>query len=760
MKHVEGRALDKVIAEKKTLAERLALLPHVIDVADALAYAHSNRVIHRDLKPANVLVGAFGETVVIDWGLAKDLRDPTSDDDDEVGPTRGGDGELTVLGHAIGTPAYMPPEQARGEVVDERADVYALGAMLYHLLVGAMPFADTKPQSAQELLSHVTGGAPTALDELEPDAPPELRTIVHKAMARDAAARYSTAEALAEDLRRFETGQLVSAHEYSTGALLRRWVRRHRASVGIAAVAVIALATVGVISVQRISAERSHAQEQQKIAEKNRAEVEGLFDFMLIDLHTKLAPIGKLELLDMVARKATAYYAQRGVEEDSPETARNRLAALVNAGDVLREKGDLAGALEQFHSALASAQQMVEREPDDLQLRHELAVGHERVGDTLQMQGDLDGALAKYRIAHELLAELAAKDPSSRGWRLEAALARARIGDVLRMRGDLSGAFEQHRLVMVTLEELVAEDPADVRARRQVSLGHTSLGDVLREMGDLNGAFVELSMARAIAERMAEKDPTNTQWQRDVAVNCERLGGLLQLKGDLDGALENYRTSLASAKRLAERDPSNTRWQRDLSFGHANVGAVLQARGDLDSALEELRAALAIHERLVNLDSSNADWQRDIAVIHRWTGAVLAERSTHDEAVQHYRSALAVLEPLAKSAPGNVQLRNDVAATHLQLAALLKRRGETEAARQLLRRCGDSYAATGSAPDDFYNAACCYGQVEDIDRGFAMLDKAIDLGYRNADWMEQDADLAPLRTDPRWKATIERARAK
>jgi serine/threonine protein kinase len=125
MKLQRGESLDRKLAACVQLAERLALLPNVVAVVDAIAYAHGARVIHRDLKPENVLVGEFGEAVVIDWGLAKSLVAPRRSAP-EIAARSGNDG--TVVGSVIGTPAYMAPEQARGEVVDARADVYALGS--------------------------------------------------------------------------------------------------------------------------------------------------------------------------------------------------------------------------------------------------------------------------------------------------------------------------------------------------------------------------------------------------------------------------------------------------------------------------------------------------------------------------------------------------------------------------------------------------------------------------------------------------------
>src|SRR5262249_13819360 len=140
MKLVVGRSLDVEIAARETLRERLTLLPNVIAVVDALAYAHSERVIHRDLKPSNVLIGAFGETVVIDWGVARDLA---RGDRDSGSAELAIDAELTAAGGVVGTPAFMSPEQARGDEVDARADVYSLGALLYHVLAGTAPYSGT-----------------------------------------------------------------------------------------------------------------------------------------------------------------------------------------------------------------------------------------------------------------------------------------------------------------------------------------------------------------------------------------------------------------------------------------------------------------------------------------------------------------------------------------------------------------------------------------------------------------------------------------
>ena len=227
MKFVSGRTLKAAIAEAASWRARLALLPHVIAVADAVGYAHSLGIIHRDLKPSNVVVGEFGETVVVDWGLARDLRGAV----EEPGPVepapevtaRGSSDTNTGAGGIIGTPGYMAPEQAAGEVVDARADVYALGALLYEVLAGVPPYVGT---TVAEILAAVRSGPPRSLALVVPGLPLDLVALVDKAMARAPVDRYADGRGVAEDLRRFQTGQLVSAHTYGVGARALRVLAR------------------------------------------------------------------------------------------------------------------------------------------------------------------------------------------------------------------------------------------------------------------------------------------------------------------------------------------------------------------------------------------------------------------------------------------------------------------------------------------------------------------------------------------------------
>lgn len=227
MKLIEGRSLAELIEDSAVIGERLRLLPHVAAVADTMAYVHSRGVIHRDLKPSNVIVGDFGETVVVDWGLAKRVSvasGPAHSSDD-----RSDSGALTRDGAVLGTPQYMAPEQASAGDADARSDVYAIGGILFHVLTGQPP----RPHSGDGAVAVPIEPTPS-VHELEPRVPRELVAIVDRSLDVEPAARYEDCRTLVEDLRRFERGQLIAAYRYSRIELVRRWLKKQRMRLALA----------------------------------------------------------------------------------------------------------------------------------------------------------------------------------------------------------------------------------------------------------------------------------------------------------------------------------------------------------------------------------------------------------------------------------------------------------------------------------------------------------------------------------------------
>lgn len=222
MEFVEGRTLDEILLEELTSVFRTGPGPRLtreskvrmmIRVAEAVHVAHRMGIIHRDLKPANIVVDAADEPHVTDFGLAKEVESVSF---------------LTSTGTAMGTPYYMPPEQARGDVhsLDPRTDIYALGAVLYHALTLKLPFMD---ETGAAVLRRVIDDEPEAPRRIDPTIDRGLERVIFKAMAKEKAARYETAADFARDLERCLAGEKVSAKGPTPVATVKKWVRRRPA---------------------------------------------------------------------------------------------------------------------------------------------------------------------------------------------------------------------------------------------------------------------------------------------------------------------------------------------------------------------------------------------------------------------------------------------------------------------------------------------------------------------------------------------------
>jgi serine/threonine protein kinase len=248
-----------------------------------VAYAHSREVVHRDLKPENIMLGDFGETVLLDWGLAR------MEGMDEGSVTPAGPEELrkraerrlraqgvntsrlTLDGSVMGTPAYMPPEQASGKLteIDERSDVYSLGAILYEIITGKQPYTG---DSALEVIDAVLAGPPTKIGALCPEAPPELVSVCEQAMARERDNRIASSKELGDEITAWRDGRALRSYRYSAWEHVRRVMRGHWDAAGVAAIALVALLGFGLWSYNRIHAENDDLQNAKAAAEREHNE--------------------------------------------------------------------------------------------------------------------------------------------------------------------------------------------------------------------------------------------------------------------------------------------------------------------------------------------------------------------------------------------------------------------------------------------------------------------------------------------------------
>jgi eukaryotic-like serine/threonine-protein kinase len=267
MKVVRGRTLREALRECSTLRERLRLLPQFASLCQAIAFAHSRGVIHRDIKPENVMLGEFGETVVLDWGIAKlkQTDQPVSTASEPPPPPS--DWLRTSVGSLVGTPAYMSPEQALGQVdvVDERSDVWSLGAVLYELLTGQALVGSGSPQA---ILTVILAGKYKPPLEVDDAIPRELVAICTRALQRNPENRYPGARELAAELESFQSGARVGAYSYTSWELLARFARRNKALLSAAAIVfVLSIVAAAVSSAYYRKELRAHRVAQYHMAQ-------------------------------------------------------------------------------------------------------------------------------------------------------------------------------------------------------------------------------------------------------------------------------------------------------------------------------------------------------------------------------------------------------------------------------------------------------------------------------------------------------------
>jgi serine/threonine protein kinase len=749
MRFIRGDSLKEAIAAfhsdeslkrdpgKRSLALR-KLLRRFGDVCNAIDYAHGRGILHRDLKPGNVIVGKHGETLVVDWGLAKAMgRAEVRSDTGErtLMPSSASGSAATLHGSALGTPAYMSPEQAAGDLdkLGPRSDVYSLGATLYCLLTGKPAFEGTK---IGEMLRDVQKGTFPPPCHVDPSIDKALEAVCLKAMATSPAGRYASAHALAEDLERWSADEPVSAWREPWARRARRWARRNRSLVTAASAAVL-MAVVGLSAVLAVQARANTA-----LDAKNRALDRANTDLRLANERETKA---NTDLRESNRQKDEANSALAGANvrvQARFELARDAIRTFksgVEQDETLKEdrlkplRDKLLGSARQFYDRLGA---LLEGQADAAS-KAVLAESYLELGELIDLIGQRPEALAAFKKAVAIRRELAAAPGAGPSERVELARALNDQGLEAQVLNDHAGGlaaheearalveplangpgatlaarralgFAHHGAAMAlettgkTLEalaayrrarevrELLARDPAAVPADRlQLAYSISNVGGLLAKTGDNAGAMAEHRKSQELRRALVAESPAGTHYRADLAVSYSWIGGLLESTGDTAGAMAEFRKYQDLMRALVAERPAVSQYRRELAVSHSRIGDLLRKAGARAEAMAEFRKHQELMRVLVAESPTVADYRRELALCSNKIALILESTGDNAEALVERRRGLEIRQSLVDESPAIPMYRRDLAVSHGHVGNLLEAFGDTAGALAEFRKTQD-----------------------------------------------------------------------
>jgi serine/threonine-protein kinase len=692
MRFIQGDSLKDAIRQfheadrpgrdpgQRSLAFR-ALLRRFIDVCNTVAYAHSRGVLHRDLKPANVMLGKFGETLVVDWGLAKVISH--SEEATEAGEVTLRPASAvcvvapTEAGAVVGTPAYMSPEQAGGQLarIGPVSDAYSLGATLYELVTGQAPFGGG---DVLEILLKVRAGRFSRPRQVNGGVPPALEAICLKAMALKPEERYATAQDLATDIEHWLADEPVSAYREPLGERLRRWRRRHQALVtGATAVlltAVVMLAAgAWLIWQQKQAADHNLTQLRRavdttvtKVADNPRLR-EGNFHELRKELLEYMVP-----LYEEITRQ----------KQSDPELEAERGLAYGRLAIVRSEMGYTSQALADYERAATIFQQLAAAFPTVPRYRKHWATTLGNQGILLKTMGRDWEAEAAYRRALDLQEQLAADFPKVAGYRQDYARSLFNRGYLLRETGHFPKAEASFRQALDLQEQLAADFPNEPQYRRDWALSLRNWGLLLRDWGRSREAEAASRRALDLQQQLAATFPTVPEYRQDRARSLDVLCSLLREMARLPEAEACSCQALELTKQLADDFPAAPEYRWDWARTLHQRGLLLHAMDRLTEAEAVYGQALELRKKFANDFPNKPRYRQEWADSLHAYGVLLHGRGRLTEAETTYRQALDLRKKLATDFPTMVDYRESLALSLHDLGLLLyatDRRPEAEA---------------------------------------------------------------------------------
>jgi serine/threonine-protein kinase len=676
MRLVRGETLKTAIERHHGLpaadrpAELRRLLRRLVDVCNAIAYAHSRGVVHRDLKPANVLLGPFGETLVVDWGLAKaGLGRPAADDattDPTIHPSAPG-GEATRAGAALGTPGYMSPEQATGDPhVGPATDVFGLGAILYSVLTGRKPFEGT---TVEDEVAQTRKGVFPLPRELNRDVPAALDAVCRKALAFAPADRYPSPLALAADLERWLADEPVGVFRDPWPVRAGRWARRHRTPVAAGAVLLVTAAVgFGLGSAllwreeRRTRDEYDRAEREHQIAERNfettRATIlemgrqieaieTGADESQRADRQRKAA-------LDTVRAEFVRFLA------DHPDdlVLKKRLAALHRyAANVDRLLGEFAQAETAYRASIALWEELVRRQPEVASHPDNLAQTLRDAASVQKRRGRLREALATLDRAVALAEEIKERVPPA--W-YQRTLATALIGraDVDYRLGDFAASEQAAARAAELFDALKAAPRGQANPTDPVLavIAVLSRGVALRELGRFPEALRVLDDAVARAEALGGAKGNRDARQYFNKTRLARAVTRLRAGESAADVARELGQVIPDADKLAVDFPTTPFYQEVLADALIRRAGVTTGPAP-DQAAADFERALKLTRQLIDRYGS----QPDHIGLRGWAflgkGRLLAATGKSAEAAAEFDKAVRTFQVAADLDPDNFEHR-------------------------------------------------------------------------------------------------------
>jgi tetratricopeptide (TPR) repeat protein len=792
MKLVKGRTLADLLETRSEPAQdRPRFLSIFETVCQTMAYAHARGVIHRDLKPANIMVGSFGEVQVMDWGLAKVL--PTAPVNDEATPEP--DGEASVrtarsrsqahashAGSVMGTPAYMPPEQARGDVnaVDERADVFALGAILCEILTGQPPYSGW---TSVEIHRKGEGGDLTeALGRLAAcGAEAELLELARRCLAPDPKERLPDAGAVARAM----TAYLAGVQERLRAAELARveaqaWTvaerKRTRTQFRMATGILVALAAgIGGVATQWNRAEANFRKAQSRF-DLARDAIERFYTGASEDVLLKEPQLKPLR--EKLLGSALEFYKrlQASLETESSEAPGAELAAAyMRVGEITGEIGSPDTAIDSLQRARAIRQRLADEQPGSDEAQAALAGVLAREGEFLSVVGRADEALGSLQQARAIRQRLTDAHSGVARYRISLAHTDELIGNLLQIHlNRVPEALQAVERAAAVYAGLIRQDPTNTDAARGLGEARVTQGAIWLEMGRTTEALDADGKAVAIYDDLVRRHPEDLASRQELGHALLDRGTAATYLSRLDDADHSFQSALATSEALVRDQPNVSRYQFDLGKAHHSRAWFYSRTNRMPSALVEYRRALEVFDRLAHDHPSVPVYAAIEGVVLSNLGDALRTVGRLGEALDTMKRAQQVAERLARENPSVDHYQRSRAFSQIVTASLLNQMGRHAEATTTYERALANYEGLlNKNASVLYNIACAHACLASLigrqprptpsqhalvprhlDHAIAYLRQSIDTGYRDLRLIAGDHDLDPLRSRPDFQRLV------